>query len=101
MLALPDGAPSKVASRANGGWLAAFDGVNNGRIRYEPARCTTFFYNGNSGSGLMSGSLGLDGRDVTDILGAFRVPGIVCSLHPGPDPGPIAKKLAQPDGDGR
>jgi hypothetical protein len=38
MLALPDGAPSKVASRANGGWLADFDGANNGQIRLMPAR---------------------------------------------------------------
>src|SRR4051794_14392799 len=50
MPALPDGAPSKVASRANGGWLAAFDGVHNGRIRFVPARRTTFVYNGSSGS---------------------------------------------------
>ena len=28
--ALPDGAPSKVASRARAGWLAAFGGVHNG-----------------------------------------------------------------------
>jgi len=28
--ALPDGAPSKVASRASAGWLAAFAGVHNG-----------------------------------------------------------------------
>src|SRR5262245_61522394 len=28
--ALPDGAPSKVASRASAGWLAAFEGVLNG-----------------------------------------------------------------------
>jgi hypothetical protein len=29
-LALPDGAPSKVASRASARWLAAFAGVLNG-----------------------------------------------------------------------
>ena len=28
--ALPDGAPSKVASRARAGWVAAFDGAHNG-----------------------------------------------------------------------
>jgi hypothetical protein len=30
--ALPDGAPSKVASRASDGWLAAFGGLHNGKI---------------------------------------------------------------------
>jgi len=31
-LALPDGAPSKVASRASARWLAAFGAVLNGRM---------------------------------------------------------------------
>jgi hypothetical protein len=32
ILTLPDGAPSKVASRASDGWLAAFSDVHNGKI---------------------------------------------------------------------
>jgi len=34
--ALPDGAPSKVASRASERWLAASGDVNNGKIRLIP-----------------------------------------------------------------
>jgi hypothetical protein len=39
--ALPDGAPSKVASRASEGWLAAFRGVHNANMALpscSPAR---------------------------------------------------------------
>src|SRR5262249_53791231 len=48
ILALPDGAPSKVASRASMEWLAAFHGVHNAPIGH----CrVTAFYSGSSGSG--------------------------------------------------
>ena len=53
-----------------------------------------------SGLNLLSG-LGLDGRDVADIFGALRMPGIVRGLHPGPDSRDVAKELAQPNCDGR
>src|ERR1700723_3556822 len=49
----------------------------------------------------VSSGLGFDGRDVTDIFGAFRVPSVVGGLHPGPDSRSIAKKLAKPNCNGR
>src|SRR6202041_915355 len=48
----------------------------------------------------VSSGLGFDGRDVSDIFGAFRVPSVVGGLHPGPDSRPVAKKFAEPNCNG-
>jgi len=40
--ALPDGAPSKVASRASERWLAVLGGIDNGEIRPIPQRALSF-----------------------------------------------------------
>src|SRR5712671_3136047 len=48
-----------------------------------------------------SSGLCLDGRDVTDILGPLRMPGIVSGLHPRPDSRAIAEKLAEANRNGR
>src|SRR3981081_4822247 len=49
---------------------------------------------------ILSG-LRLDGRDVTDVFGPLRMPGIVSGLHPRPDSRAVAKKLTEPNSDGR
>ena len=38
---------------------------------------------------------------MTDVFGSLRMPAIVSSLHPRPDPRAVAKKLAEPDRDAR
>jgi hypothetical protein len=49
----------------------------------------------------MLSGLSPDSRDVTHIFGLFRVPRIVCRLHPRPDTRAVAKKLAEPNRDSR
>jgi len=62
--ALPDGAPSKVASRASDALVAVFGGVHNGKVRLTTRTCVVPCYSGSSGSRRVLRFAVADGEDV-------------------------------------
>src|SRR6267143_2321202 len=81
---LPSG--TRDAARAHNGGSGAFEAA---RIGWKAS------------VDVVSSRLCLDGRDLTDVLGALRLPRIVSGLHSGPDSRSVAKKLAEPHRHGR